>query len=166
MGISSRLCLSREGWKMSSCCLAACGRLAENSQSGEAGFNSLWTGSPGTSAPRVAAAACRAPPLARGRGLAGEGGCGLPAVGIFLSSASPCQVCPMKRRCAASPPFALPKPFHPPTSALPAAPAPAAPSCWIGGCGMGPTTLPALPLLWFSPSPCCGHADYFQPRPK
>lgn len=110
---------------MSSCCLAACGRLTENSQSGKAGFNSLWTGSPGTSAPNVAAAARRALPPARGQGFGrGRGSavwlqqgffCHLP----FPTRCVPATRCRGKRHRTPSPPFAILKPFHPLTSVHP-----------------------------------------------
>lgn len=112
---------------MSSCCLAACGRLAENSQSGEAGFNSLWTGSPGTSAPSAAAAARGAQPR-RGAGvLAREGVPWAGCSGDFLSSASPRQLCPrhgVQREEASrpQPPLCPPEPFHPLTSVRPRGP--------------------------------------------
>lgn len=116
---------------MSSCCLAACGRLAENSQSGEAALTLCGR-----------APAAHLHPALRGwggeRGVSAREFCPLP-----LPSAVPR---PGGAGEAPSPPFALPVLFHPPTSVHPRLPAgSAAQDSPKGPAGLSPAVLP-LPL--------------------
>lgn len=127
MGISSRLCLSREGWKMSSCCLAACGRPAENSQSGEAALTLCGR----ALLAHLHCAAVGDPGGDRGCDFWGRGGTswGLTALESFWC-ASPwgCATAAMHkgRRCAAVSPFSVlllifvgPVGLYPPLRAVP-----------------------------------------------
>lgn len=86
---------------MSSCCLAACGRLAENSQPGEAAFNSLWTGSPGTSAPSAGSRGRGGPCGVLGLWFWRVGGVWGPTASEMFSHASPRAV-PAAQREGAS----------------------------------------------------------------
>lgn len=138
MGISSRLCLSREGWKMSSCCLAACGRLAENSQSGEAALTLCGRALPAHLHPVL-------------RGWGGEGGL---HSGI-LSSAPPLSCAP-PRGCRGSPqPTLCSASAVPPTHFCPSPP-----SRWISGSGQHQR--PCQSLSWCLP-PSPFHSQCFQP---
>lgn len=145
---------------MSSCCLAACGRLAENSQSGEAGFNPLWTGSPGTSAPSAAAAAPHSPAVGPGFGQ----GRGLPAptaAGIF------CRLPLAARRAAGRRGKSCLSPTCPSLShSRLALSVRAAPSRRVSGRGTGARALPALPTLGFSPPPSPWTCVLFPTLPK
>lgn len=110
---------------MSSCCLAACGRLAENSQPGEAAFNSLWTGSPGTSAPSAGSHGRGGPCGVLGLWfwrVWGGSGVRLPQKCFRVPLPEPCPQHKGKGRHAGSEPF----PPHPRPSSGPADTAPAA----------------------------------------
>lgn len=110
---------------MSSCCLAACGRLAENSQPGEAAFNSLWTGSPGTSAPSAGSHGRGGPCGVLGLWfwrVWGGSGVRLPQKCFRVPLPEPCPQHKGKGRHAGSEPF----PPHPRPSLGPADTAPAA----------------------------------------
>lgn len=140
MGISSRLCLSREGWKMSSCCLAACGRLAENSQSGEAALTLCG----------------RALPPHLHRLLRGWGGEGALHLGILFSA--PPLSCAPARGCRGSPqPTLCSASAVPPTHLCPSPS-----SHWISSSGQHRRPCQSLPWC-VPPSPCPGHSQCFQP---
>lgn len=134
MGISSRLCLSREGWKMSSCCLAACGRLAENSQSGEAALTLCGRALPahlhpvgwGGGCPLGNSVLCPFPQLCALQGVQGQ-----PPAHALLSQC-----------CSTRPPLSIP--IFPLDQRLRTA----------------PKALPVSPQVC---SPCPGRAQYFQP---
>lgn len=129
---------------MSSCCLAACGRLAENSQSGEAALTLCGRAPPAHLDPAL-------------RGWGGEGG-GLRS-GI-LSSAPPLSCAPA-RECRGSPQPTLCSPSAVPPAHL----CPSPSSRWISHSGQPQRPCQSLPCC-VAPSPCPGHARYFQPCPS